>query len=68
MTGSNCRHSACKADALPTELITLSSRSVGVYYIHLKLCVKPFLQKIEFISKTSPKAGLTPSYSEHPTC
>ncbi len=45
MTGSNCRHSACKADALPTELITLSYRSVGVYYIHLKLGVKPFLQK-----------------------
>ena len=25
MTGSNRRHSACKADALPTELITLRS-------------------------------------------
>ena len=25
MTDSNRRHSACKADALPTELITLSN-------------------------------------------
>ena len=67
MTDSNRRHSACKADALPTELITqkpfklqgnlrfklekilvillLRSRSVGVYYIDLIVCVKPFLQK-----------------------
>ena len=38
MTDSNRRHSACKADALPTELITLA---VGVYYIHLHMAVKP---------------------------
>ncbi len=39
MTDSNRRHSACKADALPTELIT---RSVGVYYIDLHLTVKRY--------------------------
>ena len=31
MTESNRRHSACKADALPTELITLCCR--GAYLI-----------------------------------
>ena len=40
MTDSNRRHSACKADALPTELITLA---VGVYYIDLHMAVKPYL-------------------------
>ena len=40
VTDSNRRHSACKADALPTELITLA---VGVYYIHLHMTVKPYL-------------------------
>ena len=33
MTGSNRRPSACKADALPAELITLVSRS-GAYIRH----------------------------------
>ena len=41
MTGSNRRHSACKADALPTELITLA---VGVYYIHLHMTVKYYFK------------------------
>ncbi len=45
MTGSNCRHSACKADALPAELI---ARVSDVYYAS-------FMRKMQALIRNSHK-------------
>ena len=45
MTGSNCRHSACKADALPAELI---ARVSNVYYAS-------FMRKMQALIRNSHK-------------
>ncbi len=51
MTGSNRRPSACKADALPAELILHYvgiSRSDKDYYIQVLLICKGYIKKILF--------------------
>ncbi len=51
MTGSNRRPSACKADALPAELILHYvgiSRSDKDYYIQVFIICKGYIKKILF--------------------
>ena len=62
MTGSNRRPSACKADALPAELILhLMVTRTGfepVYACVKGMCVKPLHQRAIF--KMAPQLGLEP--------
>ena len=37
MTGSNCRHPACKAGALPAELIALTKTTLPYYFFDVNI-------------------------------
>ena len=61
MTGSNRRHSACKADALPAELITLYLRC-GAHYatgFYKVLIYLKFFQKNLKTGETMQPTGTT---------
>ena len=72
MTGSNRRPSACKADALPAELILHADISIysfimvtrtgfePVYACVKGMCVKPLHQRANFIFFMAPQLGLEP--------